>query len=55
MDFYFTIGLAVLLETVKSAKKRAELKKQFAKVVRTIITQYGNDAEFRVMAGLTQE
>jgi len=54
MDFWIPIALSVLLEAVKSPSKRVALKRQFAKVVRTVVTYYGDDAEFRELAGLTE-
>lgn len=55
MDLLIGMAVSVLLDTVKNKQKREALKRTFAKVVRTIITYYGDDAEFRTLAGLPGE
>jgi len=55
VDFYIVIALAVLLRAVKNKQRREALKREFAKLVRSVITAYGDDAEFRELAGLTEE
>lgn len=54
MEYLIPMSLAILLETVKNPSKRAVLKRQFAKLVRTIIIAYGSDHDFLVASGLLE-
>lgn len=55
MEYLFPMALSILLESVKSAQKRATFKRQFAKLVWAIIVAYKSDREFLEMAGLAKE
>jgi len=55
MDYFIQMALAVILETVKQPKKRQELKRAFAKLVRAVIVAYGSDREFLKLAGLYED
>jgi hypothetical protein len=50
MEYLFPMALAVLLDVVKNPAKRATLKRQFAKLVKTILVAYGSDREFLDLA-----